>query len=103
MGAIWRGHHFAHHLTLVEAVLRLVPRADFEKGEALVLAAARGSVAIVRLLLGWAHHAPSADCQRGEALLAAVDGGYVAVLRLLLEHPERAPLADCRGAGEVRR
>ena len=69
--------------------------ADCMDGDALVLAASSGQIAIVRLLLEWSENAPKANCQDGNALVSASEGGHEAIVRLLLEH-KNAPRADCQ-------
>ncbi|GAX85727.1 hypothetical protein CEUSTIGMA_g13142.t1 [Chlamydomonas eustigma] len=59
------------------------PRADC--GEALVEAAWRVHLDVVRVLLEWPEHAPRADC--GQALVSAAWGGHLEIVRLLLEWP----------------
>jgi hypothetical protein len=71
------------------------PWADCQDGEALVRAATIGHEAIVRMLLGWPHHAPRADCQDGEALVQAAAHGHETVVRMLLDSPH-APRGDCQ-------
>ena len=72
------------------------PRADCQRGVALLEAVRGGHEGVVRLLLGWPVHAPRADCQGGIALLEAARGGYEGVVRLLIEWPLHDMRADCQ-------
>jgi ankyrin repeat protein len=58
------------------------------------IAAGKGHVTILRLLLEWPQCAPRADAMDGTAMCFAASNGHHEAVRLLLEWPVHAPRAD---------
>ena len=63
--------------------LKLANRGS-QPGFALVLAAKKGSLEVMRILLDWPVFAPRADCFRGLALRESASGGHLPALELLI-------------------
>ncbi|GAX83339.1 hypothetical protein CEUSTIGMA_g10764.t1 [Chlamydomonas eustigma] len=82
-----------YEITL-KRLLFLASNMLFDCEKALIFAAKKGNLNIVRLLLE--KDASRADCQNGEALVTAAMNGHIEVVRLLLKWPKHAPKADCQ-------
>ena len=71
-------------------------QANCQQGAALIAAIrGRGSVAVVRTLLGWHQDAARADSMGGSALILAASAGHASIVQALLGWPVHAPRADC--------
>jgi ankyrin repeat protein len=81
----------------VDIVNLLLDRIPYiPKGHALLQAAEHGHTNIVKILLESPRNRPSANHKNGGVLLAAISGGYVDIVELVLNYPKNPASANCR-------